>query len=108
MLRDPAPPSPGAPNGACNPERRSHSWHSLSRALRAAAGKTLKNSFGRTGYGGPCLPPGHGSHRYFFTVYAVDVLALEVPGDKREDLEAALKGHTLGKAGFMGRYERTR
>jgi Raf kinase inhibitor-like YbhB/YbcL family protein len=75
--------------------------------LRANAGKTLKNSFGRTGYGGPCPPPGHGSHRYFFTVYAVDVPALELPGDTREDLEAALKGHTLAKAGFMGRYERT-
>ena len=26
----------------------------------------------------------------------------------QEDLEAALKGHTLAKAGVMGRYERTR
>jgi Raf kinase inhibitor-like YbhB/YbcL family protein len=77
-------------------------------ALHATAGKALKNSFSRTGYGGPCSPPGHGSHRYFFRVYAVDVPALEIPGDNREDLEAALKGHTLAKAGFMGRYERAR
>lgn len=77
-------------------------------ALRATAGKTLPNSFGREGYGGPCPPPGHGSHRYYFRVYAVDVKALEVPGDGRDDLEAALKGHTLAKAGFMGRYERAR
>ena len=27
-------------------------------ALRATAGKTLKNDFGRKGYGGPCPPPG--------------------------------------------------
>lgn len=74
--------------------------------LKTTAGKTLRNSFGRQGYGGPCPPPGHGSHRYFFTVYAVDVPALELPGESRDDLEAALKGHTLAKARMMGRYER--
>ena len=77
-------------------------------ALRATAGKTLKNDFGRQGYGGPCPPPGHGAHRYYFTVYAVDVPALDVSGDSRGDLEGALKAHTLGKARFMGRYERAR
>jgi Raf kinase inhibitor-like YbhB/YbcL family protein len=77
-------------------------------ALRGTAGKTLKNDFGRKGYGGPCPPPGHGPHRYYFTVYAVDVTALDVPGGSRNDLEAALEGHTLAKARFMGRYERTR
>ena len=77
-------------------------------ALRATAGKMLKNDFGRKGYGGPCPPPGHGPHRYYFTVYAVDVPALDVPGGSRDDLEAALKDHTLAKARFMGRYERTR
>src|ERR671924_581345 len=76
--------------------------------LRATAGKMLKNDFGRKGYGGPCPPPGHGPHRYYFTVYAVDVPALDVPGDSRRDLEAALKDHTLAKARFMGRYERAR
>jgi Raf kinase inhibitor-like YbhB/YbcL family protein len=76
--------------------------------LRAAAGKTLKNDFGRKGYGGPCPPPGHDPHRYYFTVYAVDVPRLDVPGDGRNDLETALEGHTLAKARFMGRYERKR
>src|SRR5262245_50954719 len=27
--------------------------------LSAIAGKTLRNGFGRDGYGGPCPPPGH-------------------------------------------------
>ena len=79
-----------------------------SHALRATAGKPLKNDFGRSGYGGPCPPPGHGAHRYYFTVYAVDVPALDVAGRSRKDLEAALEGHTLAKAQFMGRYERAR
>jgi Raf kinase inhibitor-like YbhB/YbcL family protein len=75
-------------------------------ALRATAGKTLRNSFGRSGYGGPCPPRGHGPHRYYFTVYAVDVPALEMRGESRGDLEAALTAHTLGKAQLMGRFER--
>lgn len=74
--------------------------------LRPSAGKTLKNSFGREGYGGPCPPKGHGSHRYYFTLYAVDVPQLELRGKKREDLEAALQGHTLATARLMGRHER--
>lgn len=76
--------------------------------LRGTAGKTLKNDFGRKGYGGPCPPPGDGAHRYYFNVYAVDVPALDVSGGSRNDLEAALEGHTLAKARFMGQYERTR
>ena len=77
-------------------------------ALRATAGKALKNDFGRKGYGGPCPPSGHGAHRYYFTVYAVDVPSLDVHGDGRDELEAALKAHTLGTARLMGRYERAR
>ncbi|MBI3049162.1 MAG: YbhB/YbcL family Raf kinase inhibitor-like protein [Acidobacteria bacterium] len=74
--------------------------------LKATAGKALKNDFGRAGYGGPCPPRGHGPHRYYFTVYALDVPSLEVGGATRDDLEAAVRGHTLGTARLMGRYER--
>jgi Raf kinase inhibitor-like YbhB/YbcL family protein len=74
--------------------------------LKGTAGKTLKNGFGKQGYGGPCPPHGHGSHRYYFTVYALDVPSLELRGRTRADLEAAIAGHTLAKAAMMGRYER--
>ena len=73
---------------------------------REGEGKTLRNGFGRAGYGGPCPPPGHGPHRYFFTLHAVDVPALDVHGPSREALERALRPHTLAKATLMGRYER--
>jgi Raf kinase inhibitor-like YbhB/YbcL family protein len=33
-----------------------------------AGGKVETNSFGETGYGGPCPPRGGGPHRYVFTV----------------------------------------
>ncbi|HSL20262.1 MAG TPA: YbhB/YbcL family Raf kinase inhibitor-like protein [Vicinamibacterales bacterium] len=76
--------------------------------LQAGTAKTLQNSFGRSGYGGPCPPPGHGPHRYNFTLYALDVPSLSVGGKARRDLEAALGTHTLATARLTGRYERRR
>ena len=35
-------------------------------------GTEERNSFGETGYGGPCPPPGDAPHRYVFTVEALD------------------------------------
>jgi Raf kinase inhibitor-like YbhB/YbcL family protein len=69
-------------------------------------GTTLHNDFGRPKYGGPCPPPGHGPHRYFFTLYAVDVPSLTLKGRTRKALERALQAHTLATARLMGRYER--
>jgi Raf kinase inhibitor-like YbhB/YbcL family protein len=65
-----------------------------------------KNSWGRSGYGGPCPPSG--THRYFFKLYAVDgALDLEA-GITAADLTRALEGHVLAEAVLMGRYARTR
>ena len=64
------------------------------------------SGFGRPGYGGPCPPPGHGTHRYFHRLYALDTeLDLE-PGIGREELQAAMDGHLLGEARLVGSYER--
>ncbi|MBI4341260.1 MAG: YbhB/YbcL family Raf kinase inhibitor-like protein [Candidatus Omnitrophica bacterium] len=60
--------------------------------------------FGRAGYGGPCPPSG--THRYYFTLYALDTaLTLKADAAKR-DLEAAMSGHTLARAQLMGTYRR--
>lgn len=72
----------------------------------AAPGKTLPNDFGRRGYGGPCPPPRHGPHRYVFSLYALDVPALELRGDSRRALDRALHAHTLEVARLTGRYQR--
>jgi len=63
-----------------------------------------KNSWGRTGYGGPC-PPG-GTHRYFFKLYALDT-TLDLPaGVDKAKLLKAMEGHILGQADLMGTYSR--
>jgi Raf kinase inhibitor-like YbhB/YbcL family protein len=71
-----------------------------------SVGKALRNDFGRPGYGGPCPPVGHGPHRYFFTLHAVDVPSLALKGRTRKVLERVLQTHTLATARLMGRYER--
>lgn len=98
---------PDAPNGTFT-HWLAYDIPSGSGALDAQSGKTLKNGFGRGGYGGPCPPPGHGTHRYYFRVHAVDVPSLGVKGDSRQDLEEALQTHTLATTTLMGRYERPR
>jgi Raf kinase inhibitor-like YbhB/YbcL family protein len=65
------------------------------------------NDFGKTGYGGPCPPQGHGPHRYRFKLMALDVDQLEInPGASIKDVEAAAEKHLVGRAELVARYER--
>lgn len=65
------------------------------------------NDFGKSGYGGPCPPRGHGRHRYVFTLSALDQEKSGLgPGARRGDLERAMQGHVLGEARLTGGYER--
>ena len=65
------------------------------------------NDFRRTGYGGPCPPPG-APHRYYFKLYALDVApALKLRATKAELLRA-MAGHILAEARLMGTYRRAR
>src|ERR1022692_545934 len=73
----------------------------------AKLGQSGTNDFGRLGYGGPCPPKGHGPHRYFFRLYALDIATLGLPaGARRAQIDKALRGHILAEAQDMGRYER--
>ena len=64
-----------------------------------------RNDFRRIGYGGPCPPPGP-PHRYYFRLYALDVVLALASGATRKDLDRAMKGHVLADAELMGRYQR--
>ena len=60
---------------------------------------TLANDAGMTGYLGSAPPPGHGEHRYYFTVHAVDVEHLDIPETATPAfLGFNLFSHTLGRA----------
>lgn len=64
-----------------------------------------RNSFGKTGYNGPCPPPGQ-THRYFFRIYALDgYLDLSDEVD-RSRLDNAMKGHVLAETEYMGTFHR--
>ena len=63
------------------------------------------NDFHHLGYGGPCPPLGK-PHRYFFTLYALDVMPDLKPGLTRNDLLKAMQGHVLAEGQLMGTYQR--
>jgi Raf kinase inhibitor-like YbhB/YbcL family protein len=65
------------------------------------------NDFGRIGYGGPCLPRGHGPHHYRFRILSLSLARLPL-GSKPscEDIERAARKHVIAEAGLVGLYER--
>ncbi|MDE1829357.1 MAG: YbhB/YbcL family Raf kinase inhibitor-like protein [Thaumarchaeota archaeon] len=63
-----------------------------------------KTSFGRKSYGGPCPPSG--KHRYFFKIYALNLVLNLKEGSSKADLEKAMAGHILTEASLIGKYSR--
>lgn len=62
------------------------------------------NDFGNIGYGGPC--PGSGTHRYVFTLYALDT-TIDLPdGSTKPQLKNAMKDHILDQTTLNGTYKR--
>lgn len=62
------------------------------------------NSWPKLGYGGPC-PPG-GTHRYYFKLYALDIVLPLKAGVAKAQLLKAMEGHILGEGQLMGKYSR--
>lgn len=62
------------------------------------------NSKGELGYTGPCPPSG--THRYFFKVYAVNMLLDTQKGASKEKLEFALENHTIAYGELIGLYSK--
>jgi len=63
---------------------------------------TLPNETRAARYGGAWPPPGHGPHRYFFTVTALDVAAIDIGADATPGMLGFLMfGHALARAQFF-------
>lgn len=62
------------------------------------------NTNGKLAYGGPCPPDRE--HRYFFKLFALDIL-LDLPaGVTKAEVLAAMQGHVLDQAELIGTYSR--
>jgi hypothetical protein len=61
-----------------------------------------KGTNGRTAYMGPAPPDRE--HRYFFTLYALDIATDWDKGLTKEEVVSAMEGHILEKAQLMGKY----
>lgn len=67
-----------------------------------------RTDYGAAGFGGAAPPPGHGPHRYIFTVFAVDTDRLDVtPENSGAVFGFNLHFHTLAKATITAIYENT-
>ena len=66
--------------------------------------KEVVNDFGRRAYGGPCPPSG--THRYVFTIYALDTEQLE--DLNKRSFFGIVEKHAIEKAVIKGLYKRRR
>lgn len=66
----------------------------------------VRNDYGTREFGGAAPPPGDGSHRYVFTVYAVDADKLGPDADAAPAVVGFnLRFKTLARAQLIGEYE---
>jgi Raf kinase inhibitor-like YbhB/YbcL family protein len=63
--------------------------------------------FGKPGFGGACPPKGDKPHRYYFTVYALNVPSIDVPATaSAANVGFNVHAHKIGQASFVARYGR--
>jgi Raf kinase inhibitor-like YbhB/YbcL family protein len=99
---------PDAPNGTFTHWVLYHLPADTQELPEGASGKGTagRNDFQALGWGGPCPPPGHGDHRYVFTLSALDSALDLGPHARREEVERAMEGHVIQSAQLTGRYAR--
>lgn len=63
-----------------------------------------KNDWKQTGYRGPCPPIG--KHRYFFKLYALDIVLPDLKTPNKAQLERAMAKHVIAHAEWVGVYQK--
>jgi Raf kinase inhibitor-like YbhB/YbcL family protein len=110
IVDDPDAPDPKAP------KRTYVHWvaYDISKSMTRLGGGDVRpgdvreglNDAKTRGYTGPCPPIGR--HRYFFKLYALDVVLGDLGETTKSDLEQAMRGHVLEHAELIGTYQRGR
>ena len=95
-----------APNG---PFTHWIMWNIPTNTTGFSAGELISypqgmTSAGNLGYKGPCPPSG--THRYFFTLYALDTVLFLDQNTTRDVLERSIAGHVVNQTVLMGTYSR--
>ena len=71
-----------------------------------AGSREGENTFGKTGYGGPCPPEGDKAHRYVFTLYALrQALDLD-QGAGPDEVRDAIADAALAQGRLVGTFKR--
>ncbi len=69
--------------------------------------KQNRIDYGFAAWGGACPPPGDKPHRYIFTVHALKVDKLDIPGDATAAVAGFMtNANSIGKASFTAKYGR--
>ena len=96
--------APGAAEGQFPGDARGLPAHVPLRARLANGSVQGMNSFGKTGYGGPCPPKG--THHYRFTLLALSAPLELRTGTTASAVRAAAKGRTLATITLDATYRR--
>lgn len=65
-----------------------------------------KNNMGANGYNGPMPPNGHGLHRYYFWIVALDIEPSLPDGLRLDEFLEKVEPHVLGMNRVVGTYQR--
>lgn len=111
IVDDPDAPDPKAPKMTWVhwvlyniPSQASGLREKISRQDLMPGTKEGLNDWKKTGYGGPCPPIGR--HRYFFKLYAIDIILPDLGKPTKSQLLKAMEGHVLEKNELIGTYKR--
>jgi Raf kinase inhibitor-like YbhB/YbcL family protein len=94
-----APDLPGLPEGIDKKPRLKNPPGAFQGKNSWPAGQTI-------GYRGPMPPPGHGVHRYFFRLLALEAKLPVEPGLDKATLLQEISGHIIDEGELIGTYER--
>jgi hypothetical protein len=78
----------------------------LDAGAKPAGSRQGRNSFGETGYRGPCPPKGDAPHRYQFSIYALRERIAAGDGAAAEDVRDEIRRNAIASGRLTGRFGR--